>query len=76
MSCSDAVARLWDHLEREGRGRDPALDEHLSACRNCCGEAEFAGMLRDFLVEHADDDPPPEVSARLETFLDELEGAS
>jgi predicted anti-sigma-YlaC factor YlaD len=56
MSCDEAVAALWRHLEDEAAGGDTlALDDHLVRCRRCCGESAFAGMLRDLWVRAAAD---------------------
>ena len=74
ISCSDAVRQLWDYLEREVSPEDAAqIDEHLSVCRRCCGEVEFADELRRFLVENATPDLPADVEQRLTGFLDDLE---
>ena len=74
ISCSDAVRQLWDYLEREVSPADALrIDEHLSVCRRCCGEVEFADELRRFLVENATPDLPTDVEQRLTGFLDDLE---
>jgi anti-sigma factor (TIGR02949 family) len=66
ISCAEAVRQLWDYLDGVvGRAQSAAIEEHLSLCRRCCGEAEFAAELRTFLADHADDDIPPKVRARL-----------
>jgi anti-sigma factor (TIGR02949 family) len=72
ISCSQAVRQLWDYVEGavEGPQRE-ALEEHLSVCRRCCGEVEFAEELRDFLATHGDEGIPDDVKARLTSFLDE-----
>lgn len=73
IPCADAVRRLWDYLDRElSPGDSAAVEEHLSFCRHCCGELEFATELRAFLHTHAEDDLPPKVRQRLERFLEEL----
>jgi mycothiol system anti-sigma-R factor len=75
ISCSDAVNQLWQYLdgtvEAEQRA---AIEEHLSFCRRCCGEVEFAEELRGFLARSARDEVPPDVIARLTATLEELEG--
>lgn len=73
ISCSQAVRQLWDYVEGavEGPQRE-ALEEHLSVCRRCCGEVEFAEELRSFLASHADIELPRDVQTRLTSFLDEL----
>ncbi len=77
ISCKEAVARLWDYVERELPAQDTArIDEHLAACRRCCGEAEFAGELRTFLTVHTNEQLPNDVSQRLEMFLGALDGTA
>lgn len=75
ISCSEAVRQLWDYLERDVDPDDAArIDEHLSVCRRCCGEVEFADELRRFLADNATSKVPPDVEQRLTGFLDDLEG--
>jgi mycothiol system anti-sigma-R factor len=75
ISCSEAVAQLWQYLdgtvEAEQRA---AIEEHLSFCRRCCGEVEFAQELRGFLARSAREEVPPDVVARLAATLEALEG--
>jgi anti-sigma factor (TIGR02949 family) len=73
ITCAEAVRRLWDYLDNQLLPEhSAALEEHLSFCRRCCGELEFATELRAFLHTHAEDDLPPPVRQRLERFLEEL----
>lgn len=73
ISCSQAVKQLWDYVEGAVEGpQRQAIEEHLSVCRRCCGEVEFAEELREFLARHGDIGLPEEVRARLASFLDEL----
>lgn len=73
ITCTEAVKQLWDYLDGvvEESQRE-LVEEHLSFCRRCCGELEFAEELRGFLASNADDNLPPEVRARLTTTLEEL----
>jgi mycothiol system anti-sigma-R factor len=74
ITCSEAVERLWEYLDGELTAEDKAaLEEHLSFCRVCCGEVEFAQELRGFLARSAGEELPEGVRARLLTTLDELE---
>lgn len=74
ISCSEAVSRLWEYVEKDLAPEDAArIDEHVSICRQCCGEAEFAGQLRGFLDQHASAGLPDDARNRLETFLDVLD---
>ena len=73
ISCAEAVRQLWEYLDGvAGQAQSAAIQEHLSLCRRCCGEAEFAAELRSFLVGHADDDIPPQVHARLLAALAQI----
>jgi predicted anti-sigma-YlaC factor YlaD len=75
ISCEEAVTRLWDYVERSlPTAEEVQIDEHIAVCRQCCGEADFAGELRGFLTVHAQDTIPPEARGRLETFLTKLDG--
>ena len=74
ISCSEAVSRLWEYVEKDLAPEDAAnIDEHISVCRQCCGEAEFAGQLRGFLGDHVSAGLPDDARTRLETFLDVLD---
>jgi mycothiol system anti-sigma-R factor len=74
ITCTEAVERLWAYLDGELTPDDKAaLEEHLSFCRVCCGEVEFAQELRGFLAHSAGEELPDAVRARLMTTLDELE---
>jgi len=73
IPCSEAVRRLWDYLDQTLSPDDLAqVQDHLSFCRRCCGELEFAKELRSFLASAAIDQIPPEAKARLQRFVDEL----
>lgn len=74
ITCSDAVKRLWEYLDAtvDHETRD-AIEEHLSRCRRCCGELEFAEELRRFIAGAADHDVPDDVMGRLTQTLEELE---
>jgi mycothiol system anti-sigma-R factor len=74
ITCADAVRQLWDYLD--GVVEEPqraAIEEHLSFCRRCCGEVEFAEELRRFLAAQAAEELPPDVRDRLTATLDGLD---
>jgi mycothiol system anti-sigma-R factor len=74
ITCAEAVRQLWDYLDGVVDEADrEQIDEHLSFCRRCCGEVEFAEELRLFLAANGDDDLPLAVRARLTATLDDLE---
>ena len=73
ITCAEAVRQLWDYLDGVVEESERELiEEHLTFCRRCCGELEFAEELREFLARHADEDLPEEVRARLTSTLEEL----
>jgi mycothiol system anti-sigma-R factor len=75
ISCADAVGQLWQYLDGTVEtARRAAIEEHLSFCRRCCGEVEFAEELRGFLARSAREEVPSDVMARLTATLEELEG--
>jgi mycothiol system anti-sigma-R factor len=73
ITCADAVKQLWEYLDGElPEENRAAVEEHLSFCRRCCGEAEFAAELRGFLAREAAEELPDDVRTRLLTTLDEI----
>jgi len=74
ITCAEAVRQLWDYLDgvvdEADRG---AIEEHLSFCRRCCGELDFAEELRRFLAHPGEGELPEDVRTRLQTTLAELE---
>lgn len=74
ITCAEAVEQLWAYLD--GVVDEPsraAIDEHLSFCRRCCGEAEFAAELRSFMAAQAAEELPADARERLSATLDRLE---
>jgi anti-sigma factor (TIGR02949 family) len=75
ISCSDAVKQLWEYLDGTvGDADREALEHHLSRCRRCCAELEFAEEMRRFLSASAHEEIPPDVMARLDETLEGLGG--
>ena len=73
IPCSEAVRQLWDYLDQAVSPEDQErVEQHLSFCRSCCGELEFANHLRGFLASQGAEELPPRVKARLERFLGDL----
>jgi mycothiol system anti-sigma-R factor len=73
ITCSEAVYQLWAYLDGAiGEADRAAIEEHLSVCKRCCGEAEFADELRTFLAGHAADKLPAETKQRLTSYLEQL----
>lgn len=77
ITCADAVRQFWAYLDGvvDAPSRE-AIEEHLSFCRRCCGEVEFAEELRAFLAAQAAEELPDDIRARLTATLDGLEEAS
>jgi len=73
IPCSDAVRQLWDYLDRSIAPEDQEkVEHHLSFCRRCCGELEFAKEIRQFLSSGSSEEIPTHVKERLERFVEEL----
>jgi mycothiol system anti-sigma-R factor len=73
IPCSEAVRQLWDYLDRAVSPQEQAkVEQHLSFCRTCCGELEFAKELRGFLASQGAEELPPHIRTRLERFVDDL----
>jgi anti-sigma factor (TIGR02949 family) len=73
IPCSEAVRQLWDYLDQAVSPEDhEKVEQHLSFCRRCCGELEFANQLRGFLASQDAGELPTHVRARLERFLTDL----
>jgi anti-sigma factor (TIGR02949 family) len=74
ITCHDAVSQLWEYLDHTVNEVDRArVEEHLSRCRRCCAEMEFAHELRRVLAEGAAVDLPGDVLARLNRTLEEMD---
>jgi len=74
ITCAEAVRELWNYLDGlVDEHERAAVEDHLSICRRCCGELEFAEELRGFLSENAAEELPPEVRRRLVATLEDLE---
>jgi anti-sigma factor (TIGR02949 family) len=74
ISCSEAVRQLWEYVDGTVAEKDRVLiEEHLSRCRRCCGELEFAHELRRFLRAGAHEALPDDVLHRLNQTLEGLD---
>jgi predicted anti-sigma-YlaC factor YlaD len=74
ISCHEAVGQLWEYLDGVVDEADRVLvEEHLSRCRRCCGEMEFAQELRRMLTGSVRTEIPADVLRRLNQTLEELE---
>lgn len=76
ITCSEAVRQLWEYLDGlVEQSQRASIEEHLSFCRRCCGEVEFAAELRGLLAGQEQPDLPEDVRARLVEAIDEPERA-
>ena len=74
ITCAEAVRQLWEYLDGVVEETDrEAIEEHLSFCRRCCGELDFAEELRRVLAQPDEPVLPADVKARLLATLTELE---
>lgn len=74
ITCKDAVAQLWEYLDRSLAGlEERQVEEHLGVCRHCCGELEFAKQIRGLLRRPGQAAAlTRDVRARLESFVTSL----
>jgi len=73
IPCSEAVRQLWDYLDHAITPEDQKkVEKHLSFCRKCCGELEFAKEMRAFLATSSAEEIPSDVKERLERFVEGL----
>ena len=73
IPCSEAVRQLWDYLDQAIAPADQErVEYHLSFCRRCCGELEFAKEIRHFLASGASAEIPDDVRERLGRFVEEI----
>ena len=76
ISCAEAVRQLWDYLENDLEQEERAkVADHLSFCRTCCGEVEFAEELAGVLRTAHNEEAPGDVTQKLNEFIDTLEGS-
>jgi anti-sigma factor RsiW len=67
------VRQLWDYLDHAIAPEDQEkVEKHLSFCRKCCGELEFAKEMRVFLATSSAEEIPSDVKKRLERFVEGL----
>jgi hypothetical protein len=71
IPCSEAVRQLWDYLDHAIAPQEK-VEHHLSFCRRCCGELEFAKEIRAFLASGSSEEIPTDVKEHLERFVEEL----
>lgn len=73
IGCSEAIKRLWEYLDGTVDVDERVLvEEHLTRCRTCCGELEFAKELRRTLAQRSPDRLPSDILHRLNRTIEEL----
>jgi anti-sigma factor (TIGR02949 family) len=74
ITCHQAVEQLWEYLDSTVDEADRVLiEEHLTRCRRCCGELDFAVELRQLLHRPATTAIPADVLRRLRQTLEGME---
>jgi len=73
IDCNEAVRQLWEYVESELNALErKRVEDHLTLCRRCCGEMEFAEELRQFMAGQTAVDLPPAIGARFDRLLEDL----
>ena len=50
LSCDQAVRQFYAYLDRALSGESlEALEEHLSACLECCDKVQFSRRVEEFM---------------------------
>lgn len=75
ITCADAVKQFWQYLDDDLAPKHRQLvEKHLGICRQCCGELEFAKVMRGVLDDQRSvDELPPDVRERMERLVRDLE---
>ena len=61
MSCEQAMREFYAYLDDALSGERLAeLNEHLTACLDCCDKLQFSRRLNDFVKSRLGDEPLPE----------------
>lgn len=71
IDCQESVRRMWAYLDEVLEPHSAQeLDEHLDACRRCCGELEFSRHLRSMVAEKESAVAvSPELRSRIESLI-------
>ena len=74
ISCSDAVARMFEVLEGMVTNRQrKELDVHIEQCRHCCDRFEFEKLFKEKLGKIASQEKAPkELVSKVEKLLKEF----
>ncbi len=76
ITCAEAVRQLWDYLENDLEQQERAkVEDHLSFCRTCCGEIEFAEDLAGAIRSARGERVPDSVAETLNQFITNLEAS-
>lgn len=73
FTCGEAVALLYDYLDREGAQASlDKVEEHLNICRHCCDRFAFEASLWKMVRKKGRDVHCPEsLKNRVRKLLDE-----
>lgn len=70
IGCEQALARLFDYLDRElDATRHAEMERHLHTCRACYSRAEFEKRLKGKLGALGEEQTPPEFEQRIHGLL-------
>jgi anti-sigma factor (TIGR02949 family) len=72
LSCEQATKLFFAYLDRALKGEDlDAIEDHLSACLDCCEKLDFGRKLDGFVKERLGDATLPNgLEARIRSALD------
>lgn len=65
---------MWAYLSDDLQAPDTGeLEQHLGACRRCCGELEFSRELRSRVARTEPERMPPQVREQVERLLEDTQ---
>jgi len=60
MTCSDAVDKLYDHIDRElDNVTAESIRKHLDLCKLCCDQFEFEKSIKELVNKCCEDAKAP-----------------
>lgn len=73
IDCEQALARIFEYVDRELSGDErEAMEHHLQTCKSCFSRAEFERRLKGKLVQLRDEEATPAARKRIEDLLKRL----
>ncbi len=73
INCAEAVARLYDFLDREGpEASIEEVEAHLDICRHCCSRFAFEAQLwQTVRVKGTESRCPESLKSKVRSMLDQ-----